>query len=331
MVLLAAALAVAGCPPRPVRRAGKLGSGYFSGDMVLADHGVVFYGQDVLAHPGERVRLTVRLRKPRSFARVGGVTVTFHGDGGEPIGSAKTDRHGVAAMDWTPPGEGQWRLTARPAERVWHVRDDIRKARAELLVLVARPRRPFVVVDLDHTLVRDSFYEVLTDENPDAMPNSSEALRKIATRHGIIYLTQRPNVLTRKSKCWLKDEEFPPAPLITCRFRESLGDGGEAKGKRLAVLKAKFPNTNIGVGDRISDARAYLSAGMTAYLIPHCEETARDMREMAKQIRSLPSKHRVQVVGDWRQIESGILRGQRFDPDAFAADLERRAKDKDED
>ena len=333
MVLLAGAMAVAGCPPKPVRRAGKLGSGYLSGEMVLADHGVVFYGQDVLAHPGERVRLTARLRKPRSFAPVGGVTVTFHahGDPAEPIGSAKTDRRGVAALDWAPPGEGQWRLTARPAERVWHVRHDIRKATAGLLVLVVRPRRPFVVVDLDHTLVEGSFYEVLTDEAPDAMPKSSEVLRKIAGRYGIIYLTHRPNVLTRKSKRWLSDEEFPLAPLITCRLRESLGDSGEAKGKRLAVLKARFPNTNIGVGDRISDVRAYLSAGMTAYLIPHCKETARDMRKMAKQIRSLPSKHRVQVVGDWRQIESGILRGRRFDPDAFAADLERRAKDEDED
>lgn len=329
MVLLAAVFALPGCLPKPVRQAKTLGSGYVSGEMVLADHGVLFYAHDVLAHPGERVRLTARLRKPRSFAGVGGVTVTFHadGDGREPIGSAKTDLQGFARIDWTPPGEGPWRLTARPAERVWHIRHDIRKAAAELLVLVAQPRRPFLVVDLDRTLVDDSFYEVLTDDDPEAMPESAETLRRVARHYGIVYLTQRADILTRKSKRWLTAKDFPLGPLITCRLRESLDDGPEAKDKRLAVLKARFPNTRIGIGDRIADARAYLSAGMTAYLIPHCKRKARDMRALARQIRSLPSKDRVQVVKDWRQIRAGILDGRRFRPDAFAADLEREIDD----
>ena len=42
------------------------------------------------------------------------------------------------------------------------------------------------------------------------MAGSVEALNRISKRYAVIYLTHRPDLLTRKSKTWLTTTATPP-------------------------------------------------------------------------------------------------------------------------
>jgi len=140
----------------------------------------------------------------------------------------------------------------------------------------------------------------------------------------VIYLTQRPDLLTRKSKAWLRANGYPVGPLLTGELKHAL-DSGAFKTARLKDLRAVYPNVAIGIGDKISDAQAYVDNGLTAYLIPHYKAKPKDLRKLAREIRGLRGRGRLHVVEDWRQIERGIFDGASWPPETFARMLERQA------
>ena len=291
---------------------------------LAAEQGVVFYAFDTLAYPGREVDLAVRLQSGGDLKGIEGVTVAFY-DGKELLGLGKTDGRGCVIRQWTPPAEGDYHFTAR----IVCVPEGARMAMLDVspapLLVAARGRRAkLVVIDLDHTVVDSGFFRVLTGR-ARPMSGSVEVVERIAEVYTIVYLTHRPDLLTRKSKIWLSRNGYPAGPLLVSELSEAFGDSGTFKTAKLRAIRKAYPNVKIGIGDKLSDAQAYVDNGLTAYLIPHYKDKPKDMRKMSGQVRRLRGRGRLHVVDGWDEIEAGVFRGREFAPDDYARRLRRRA------
>jgi len=307
-----------------------------------AEHNAVFYAYDTLAYPGQPVDLAAQLLNVRGMDGIPGVTLGFYRDT-TLVALGRTDKQGVATVSWTPPGEGDYAFTVK----VIALPDGIGEAHrnvdrctpAPLLVAARRKTADFVVIDLDHTVVGSSFFHVLIG-GAKPMPESIRVTKRIAGIYNIVYLTHRPGQLSRKSKSWLKENGFPAGPLLVSDLEEAFGDSGKFKTARLAAMRKSFSNVRVGIGDKLSDAQAYVDNGLTAYLIPHYKAKPKHMRKMAKAVRDLRGRGRLHVVDGWREIETGIFSRKAYPPETFARTLElrtdrleaeERAKDRDDD
>jgi hypothetical protein len=300
---------------------------YKSGKVVAAEHGVLLYADDVLALPGQDVNLRAHLKTPHAFRGIANVTVAFSIDG-RPIGSAVTDKQGLAQLWWKAPLKGDHKILIQPTALPPDIDDEdtgALKNHYELFLSVRPSDQKFIVVDLDHTLVNDSGVHVLSKDDSPQMPQSQEALRRLVETYSVIYLTARPDELTRKSKFWLEANKYPAGVLIACDLRQP-ADSGKFKSQCLSIQRRAFPNILFGVGDLSSDSGAYLANDVTAYLLKPWPSDARRRRELARQIRAMKDKDRVQVVRDWNEVEEGIRTGRRFSADDFAANLEAESR-----
>ena len=223
------------------------------GIFLGAEKGVIFYAYDVLTYPNEPVELLARVQMAKFLEDVPGVTVGFY-KGSELLGTAKTDGYGRAKLTWTPPKEGDYSLTAKiddvPDK---DLRDLLNVSPAPLLVAARSKETPFVVIDLDHTVVGSSFFRVLVG-GAKPMPRSVRVTRAIAKKYSIIYLTQRPTLLGRKSKQWLKDKGYPFGVLLLSELGKALVDSGGFKSLQLSTIKKSFPGIRIGIGDKPSSS-----------------------------------------------------------------------------
>lgn len=291
-----------------------------------AENGVLFYGFDCLACPNEPVDLVVKAKKGRFMKDLDGVMISYH-QKNVLLGTAKTDDEGVAVLRWRPPGPGDFNITAQIVAVGEHDPEVLQTSPVPLLVMVRPKEARFVVIDLDHTLVDDGFAKVLAGGGKP-MAGSIEVTQRIKTSYDILYLTQRPDIMTRTSKGWLQRHGYPQGVLLVSAAKDLLGSSGSYKTARIATLQQVFPQVQIGIGDKISDALAYVDNGMQAYLIPHYDATeAEDIRDMAREIRTLKRQKKLQVVSRWSQIEAGIFEDKRFSPSDFATWLESRADD----
>ena len=293
--------------------------------FLAAEGGVLVYSFDTLAYPGEPVDLAARAQILKRMEGIEGLTVSFL-DGEKVLGSATTDKDGLARFSWTPPKAGDYKLTAAIASLPEDVDEGILKLSPAPLLVAARAKdTEFVVIDLDHTVVDSSFFHVLLG-NPTPMASSVDVTKRIAKSYSIIYLTHRPDLLTRKSKAWLDRQGYPAGPLLVSELKDAFGDSGKFKTAKLKAVKKSYGNVKIGIGDKLSDAQAYVDNGLTAYLIPHYKEKPKDMKKMSGNIRKLKGDGRLNVVDGWREIEMGIFKGRKYKPSTYAGRLERRAK-----
>ena len=290
---------------------------------LAAEHGTLFYGYDRLTYPGEPVDLTARVRWVRTMKDVPGVTIEFR-QGAKVIGRAKTDEDGVARLAWKAPKRGDYAFTADIYAVPNPDYNEMLKVTPAPLVISARPKdTKFVVVDLDHTAVGSSFFRVIVG-GAKPMGGAAAAVRELDKKRDIIYLTHRPDVLMVKSRNWLKQHGFPRGTLMVSRLRQAFGSSGKFKSAQIRTLRLMFPGVEIGIGDKISDAEAYVANGMTAYLIPHYDrDDDDDCREMAAKIKKIHKD--IQVVDTWQQVLDGIVRGRTFPAGAYARNLRKRA------
>ena len=295
------------------------------GQVVGGEQGFLYFAYDTLAYPGKRVDLAARLQLVKGFKPVRGATVGFY-RGRKLIGSAKTDKEGLAKIRWTPPAAGNYKLTAKIIKVPDDDYDDALLVRPAPLLVAARDRKhPLVVIDLDHTVVDSSFIRVLLTGGGKPMARSVKVTGRIARRFGIIYLTHRPDLLTRKSKNWLTRNKYPDGPVMLSKLKDAFGDSGKFKTGRLLAIRKAYPNARIGIGDKLSDAEAYVKAGLTAYLIPHYKNKPKDMRKMARKIQQIRGRGRLQVVAGWDEIDNGIFKGARYTSGQFVTRLNRHA------
>ena len=289
-----------------------------------AEKGILFYAYDVLTYPGEQTELVARVHNARNLADIPGVTVTFfHND--TEVGAAVTDGEGMARVDVLPDAAGDYYFTAKITNVTDEMPEGLLTVKPTLLVVSAREKETaFVVVDLDHTTVGSSFFTVLTGQ-AEPMADAQKVLRAIGKQYSLIYLTHRPEEMGITTKQWLIDHEFPRAPLLMAELRQSIGSSGEFKTERIAEIREAFPGLAIGIGDKLSDAEAYLANDMTAYLIPHYDDDREDMRDMARQIDAMTQTDRLNVVDTWAEIEVGIFHKIAYPAAKYTQRLRRRA------
>ena len=290
--------------------------------------GHLLFGLDVLTLPGKPVRLRVRLRSyDPEQQNLAGVEIAFRRDlDRKLIGVAVTDDDGRAEIDGPGARPGQSRFTAdviATPPGLAALRD---LPPAAINVFAARADTPFVVVDLDRTLVDSSFFRVMLLDGGRPMRNSIPVLRRIAKQYAVIYLTQRPGELTRLSRQWLIRQGYPAGPILLSRLRELAGDSGRSKSARLVAVRKSFPRLEWGIGDKVQDIRAYQENGLRAIWIPHLGDDRKDLWKLVDEIRAARLGEKVIVVTGWRQIERAIFDDYRCSPSRFADRLEDRAR-----
>jgi hypothetical protein len=222
-------------------------------------------GYDVLALPGEAAVLRAKAEK-RSRVRfrpdIKGETLEFHA-GGKLLGSATTDGDGVAALPHRFAKPGRYIVTVRFGAKSKYAAEDA------LLVAVCDAKTRLIVCDIDHTIADVSAAKFIfkKNENVPALPGSPEALARLAKHAQIVYITARDDAFLRKTRDWLALRKFPRAPVFFWDFGGKKLSHAKYKTGEIAAIKKRFPNTVAGVGDKVSDARAYLANGLRAVII----------------------------------------------------------------
>lgn len=293
-----------------------------------AEDGVLFYGYDTLAYPGKEVDLVARLRLLEGLIDIPDVTLGFYLDD-TFLGKAVTDDDGRATISWTPPRQGDYSLRVKVLAKPRNQEKDLTALTPARLFVAARPKDiPIAIVDLDHTVVQSGFARVLLG-GARPMPHSQDVLKRLSKKHTIVYLTHRPNLLSNKSKNWLINNGYVRGPLLMSDLADVFGDSGKFKTARLKALRKTFPNVQLGIGDKLSDAAAYAANGVTAYLIPHYDDEPKAMREMATELgvlrRQVDNEKHLNVVGGWKEIEQGIFEDKHYPAESYIKSLRSRA------
>ena len=279
---------------------------YTSGcSLLLGRDEYLFYAADVLAPPGQQVRLAARLEHGEFLKDQEHKTVEYY-LGGQLLGRARTDEDGRASLDFTPAQVGDYivRLECRP-------KPGTPVARAELLVCCRPSDTPLCVVDIDGTLVASGFLEVVRRQ-AQPMPFSVEAVSELARRRTIVYLTYRPTLLSPISKDWLAQQGYPRGPVFMAPH-DLLNLGSRRyKAIMLADIRRRFTAPAIGIGDKRSDMAAYTDAGVDPYLVLHLEQeaTAAQVRRLIRHVDKLPDP--VHVAANWRMLDDMLLGGQEI-------------------
>jgi hypothetical protein len=213
---------------------------------------------------------------------VEGATVRFY-VGEDEIGREKTDEDGRARIDRRLP----------PNTRQYDARSVVAGAELQSAGRVFEwdERRVVIAVDIDHTIERTEYKELLSDEEDgsDPVKRSVETLNNLARDFHIVYLTGRPRFLLEKTRAWLREREFPEGPIVTAK---GLGDAlrpGEFKRKQLEDMRDHWPTLLIGIGDKATDADAYGANKMLALAVP------------PKKSREAFGPHTI-VLRDWKAL-----------------------------
>lgn len=286
--------------------------------------GYLFSGFDVLALPGERTTVRVRLQHG-AFLRDGtGARVAFLHQG-RRLQEVTTDGEGYAAIPFTPPAAGDYVIRAEVVPL------DLKgppPAPIEILVVCRAADAPLLIVDLDKTVVASGFGTVLRG-NPQPMLHSAAVLKRLATRFTIVYLSHRIEYLSVKSKAWLAANGFPRGPLLMPDIGDFVKGSEEYKQEALARLRLRFRGRIVGVGDKVSDAVAYHANGAQSVLFiqPDTAKDAGELRDLAAALSTLPEG--VQVAARWTEVEATVTGSAKFPAPQARADLLRRAAELD--
>lgn len=232
--------------------------------VVLAERLVVapedlLTAEDVLALPGSRIRLRVRVE--RYLIRfvdpaVRGETVEFF-EGDTKLGSAVTDAAGFASIEVDAGPEGRRRFQVRT-----------RRAQETLVADVLPADAPILVLDIDHTITDVSTFRFAftPDRKIRALPDAVEVIPRLAKRFRVVYLTARDHSFLAKTRGWFRLHGLADGPVFMRRRRFWSQRAFDHKLERLGEL-AKDRRIVAGVGDLPLDAKAYLARGMAAYVM----------------------------------------------------------------
>lgn len=280
----------------------------------------LFTAFDALALPGEAVTLRARLQAGDFLMSRPGHVVRFL-RGGRLFKAAETDAAGVAAVTFTPDAPGDYHFTAEVSASGFA---DELPGPQELLAACRAPDAPIVVVDMDRTLVASGFDRVLIGA-PEPMAKSPAVMTRLAGRYTVVYLTHRPDYFGPKSKAWLRQYRYPAGPVLLSSLGGFLSGSGAFKADMLGELRQRFRKIEMGIGDKVSDARAYHDNGLKAFLIIQVDPKAspEQLREQADSIAELPAA--VQVVTGWDQVEQGVFEAASFPLPGMVAELRKLA------
>lgn len=192
-----------------------------------------------------------------------GYAVTFEGETLKGITVATVDDGLAAAEIPGPTSVGVHTLRARSSPGRHH-----RSAEGTCRIFVWPADSRVLLTDVDHTVSDISEPRVPFTDNASIPPLSGavEALGKLSAKYRIVYLSARDDSLYNKTRAWLTEKGFPDGPVFCRDFH--LGERQVAfKSTFIAELKHLFHNIEAGVGDRRTDAAAYLANDLTTFII----------------------------------------------------------------
>lgn len=189
------------------------------------------------------------------------VRVAFLVEGRE-IGAERSDNDGLASIErHLPAGVAQYEARATVGDQ---------ELRAGGRVFAWDAERVILAVDIDQTIERTKYKHLLDDEgedDSDPLKRSADVLSALAREYHILYLTGRPRYLLDKTRAWLREEGFPPGPVIMSESVRTVFRPGSFKEQKLRALRKSWPRLLIGIGDKPSDANAYGANEMLALAI----------------------------------------------------------------
>ncbi len=266
---------------------------------------------DVLAAPGEEVTLKASLRSGLRLEGMEGKRLRFT-RGQERLAEVRTDGDGNATVAWTAPkarADVAFTVSLHPDDQP----DEGKQAKDATLLVAVRPKdEPLAIVDLDKTVVASSFFRVLTG-GAKPMRGSQDVLRRLKKTHTIVYLTHRPDFLGPLSKGWLQEHKFVEGPLLTSSLTGLLEGSGSFKTERIQSLRQSHPNVKVGIGDKFSDAEAYVDNGIQSILILPVTWSDDDPEHFEDLARKLgDTSDAVHVVDSWAEVEAVLFEGKAF-------------------
>jgi len=278
----------------------------------------LFLAEDALATPGQQVRVGVRLQKGSFLSDDKGEMVRFvlHA---RLVGQAMTDDEGWATISYTTdmPGDYLFTATCRPGGQA------DREVQTQVLLAVRPAYTPLCVVDLDKTLVDAGFKHVLGGK-AQPMEMSTRVMDRLAGRYAIVYLTARPEYLELRTRDWLNEHKFPPAPVFLADVKQLLGGSRNYKTHVLANIRKSFTGLGVGIGNTKGDMEAYAANDLTpiflVYLAKKEKQEKSEIRKKIEQVRELPAT--VQAAMDWEEIEAAVLDNRKLPAERAIQELE---------
>ncbi|MBI2933064.1 MAG: hypothetical protein HYY16_15580 [Planctomycetes bacterium] len=249
---------------------------------------------DVVTKAGQPIRLRALVERdilPFLDPPLPAKEVVFHlveSSGRRAVGSARTNANGIAEIA-RPPAESHGR-----SRYVATLQDSLKADDAELIVDVLSPETPVLVIDIDRTIADASSIGQALRENRRirAVAGAPEALRTLASRFALVFLTARDHVFRAKTIEWLQSNGFPEAPVLLRGKRYWRQKAEDYKRERLAQMAAHVTLT-AGVGDLPADARVYRERSMRAYLIGRAKAdgaiTLHDWNAILEDLRQSPA------------------------------------------
>lgn len=236
---------------------------------------VTLAAYDTVATPEQSITLHARAEpenKERS-AKVDGLDVRFQIAATQKDETAATDAQGVASIPWSAP-----KKEVKAIEflvRHQHKDDPKQVARDSGRVYIWPANTKLLVVDADHALADG--VEALRDGTggATAKPGAAKALKSLAARYMIVYLTalmDRPTTYRRLRSFLTQpattvDGQLPDGPLLGPTMPLGDGDADVFTMGQIEALKKAFPGEMIGVAGRGVEAKMFLDAGWKAFVI----------------------------------------------------------------
>ncbi|MCR4316416.1 MAG: hypothetical protein NUW37_08720 [Planctomycetes bacterium] len=247
---------------------------------------------DAISKPGEEVELKAKVEGfGFSYFRndVEEENVAFKLEGAA-LGVTATDDEGVATLVVTAP--------EKPG--LYSVRiEGPGDAANDLNLLVAGNDAALAVTDIDMTLadVSPAVYVFRSNESIQPIAGAVELIKFLSAEKNIyiVYISHRDDALRNESLEWLKMKGFPDGVLFFSEnfdhwMQESAYD---FKKPTIEKIKERFPRVLLGLGDKVTDANAYLDNDLPTYIVP--SEDRRNFPEEAV------------LLDDWTKFDRGIV------------------------
>lgn len=244
---------------------------------------------DHICLPGETIQLRAELSSTGLFAKkLPNQKIVFYNNGAS-IGEGITSKKGAVSIPYKTDRNGfiQVKATLKSEQYL--------SESAKALLRVAPSETKFLVVDIDNTISDISPILMLLYENANIPPvkGAPETLQRLSKEYTIIYMTGRDHSLSNKTKEWLHKNNFPEGPVFFWDFLHTPLSKRKYKSELISQIGRKFQLIQIGIGNSVGDAVAYVSNGLQALILLTPEEK--------KRADKLPRG--AKIVNSWSDIQ----------------------------